>query len=89
MYVHAKIQKWGNSLGLRLSGILRDIPQLKEGVDVKIEVTSEGFIVKKTKVNKMQLVFPFSEKELIADLLPHELYNDLLVAPLKNESVDE
>ena len=31
MRVHAKIQKWGNGLALRVSGVMRDIPHFRKG----------------------------------------------------------
>ena len=27
LLIESKIQKWGNGLGLRVSGVMRDIPQ--------------------------------------------------------------
>jgi antitoxin MazE len=30
MTLHAKIQKWGNGLALRISGAMREIPHLKK-----------------------------------------------------------
>lgn len=47
MTLHAKIQKWGNGLALRIGGAMREIPRLKEGTEVDIEVTETGFTVAK------------------------------------------
>ncbi len=88
MQVHAKIQKWGNSLGLRLSGVLRDLPHFTEGADVEIEVNEEGFTVKKITLKKKNFRLPYTEKELLAGMLPHNEYADLLINPLKSESID-
>ena len=43
MKVEAKIQKWGNGLALRVSGIIRDIPHFEEGTLVEVDVTEDGF----------------------------------------------
>ena len=48
MRIHAKIQKWGNGLALRVGGVLRDIPQFQEGTEVDIEINKNGFTVNKS-----------------------------------------
>ncbi len=68
MLVNTKIQKWGNGLALRVSGLLRDIPHFQSGDEVQIEVNEEGFIVKKVKPSKKAM--PFSEDEIIKGLNP-------------------
>ena len=47
MRVHAKIQKWGNGLALRVAGVMRDIPHFEAGTEVEVEIFEEGFSVKK------------------------------------------
>lgn len=84
MKVHAKIQKWGNGLALRVSGIVRDYPHLKEGSEVDIEVTEDGFIVSKS-VLKVKQLFPFSESQLLKGLSPELAHADLLSSPLEQE----
>lgn len=88
MQVQAKIQKWGNSLGLRLSGVLRDLPHFVEGTKVEIEVNEEGFILKKARLKKTKFTLPYTEKELLTGMVSQNDYADLLVNPLKSESVD-
>lgn len=83
MRVHAKIQKWGNGLALRVGGAIRDIPHFKEGTEVDIEITEEGFTVKKSLSNKK--LFPFSESTLIEGLTNELAHADLLATPLTNE----
>ncbi len=83
MRIHAKIQKWGNGLALRVGGAMRDIPHFKEGTEVDIEITEEGFTVKKSISNKK--LFPFSESKLIAGLTSELAHADLLASPLKSE----
>jgi antitoxin MazE len=76
--VQAKIQKWGNGLGLRVSGILRDLPHLENGSLVNVRVTTKGFAIEKVVQNKKQVRPVYTEKELLKDLTPHTAHADLL-----------
>ena len=82
MKVHSKIQKWGNGLALRVGGIMREIPHFKEGTEVEVEVTEEGFTVTKSKKRKP---FPFTESDLLEGLSPDTAHADLLASPLSQE----
>lgn len=75
MTLHAKIQKWGNGLALRIGGAMREIPHLKEGTEVDIEVTEDGFTV--TKSNKRKHL-PFKESDLLKGLSAQTAHADLL-----------
>jgi antitoxin MazE len=78
MMVNTKIQKWGNGLALRVSGLLRDVPHFQSGDEVQIEVNEEGFVVKKVKLQRKAL--PFSEDEIIKSL--NSDYAELVVTNL-------
>lgn len=82
MTLHAKIQKWGNGLALRIGGAMREIPQLKEGTEVEIEVTEAGFTVTKSKKRKH---FPFKESDLLKGLSAQNAHADLLATLAPNE----
>ena len=82
MKVHAKIQKWGNGLALRVGGIMREVPHFKEGTEVEIDVTEEGFSVTKSKKRKS---FPYNEVDLLKGLSPQKVHADLLALPLPHE----
>lgn len=84
MKVHAKIQKWGNGLALRVGGVMRDIPHLKEGTEVDVEVTEDGFLVKKS-IQKKKALFPYSEKQILEKLTEELAHADLLAIPLPSE----
>lgn len=84
MRTQAKIQKWGNGLALRVAGMMRDIPQFQEGMEVDVDIDEEGFTVKRSApVKKIRL--PFSESQLLNGLTPGLAHADSLIAP----SVDE
>lgn len=81
MQTHSKILKWGNSLGIRLSGALKELTDFKVGTEVDIEIRKDGLFIKKSSHQK---ILPYSESELIADL-NEESHRDLLTSPLRNE----
>lgn len=84
MVVNTKIQKWGNGLALRVSGVLRDIPHFQSGDEVQIEVNEEGFVVKKVKPQRK--VMSFSEDEIINGLNPD--HAELVVTNLSEAEYD-
>ena len=83
MQVTTKIQKLGNGLALRVSGVIREIPNFRENTPVIVEVTENGFSVTKLKQEPRKL--PFSEQQLLDDLNPHTGYVDIALTPLDNE----
>jgi antitoxin MazE len=88
MHVQAKIQKWGNGLGLRVSGVLRDLPQLQAGAKVDVEVTEDGFIVKKIVTTRCKLKLPYTEAQLLEGMSSQDNWDDLLANPLPSESYE-
>lgn len=80
MKVQAKIQKWGNSLGLRISGAMREMLHLQNGTKVDVEIIKGGFTV--TKAEKR---FPFKESDLLKGLSKETAHADLLAWPHANE----
>jgi antitoxin MazE len=85
MTLHAKIQKWGNGLALRIGGAMREIPCFKEGTEVEIEITEVGFIVTKARKKKG---FPFKESDLLEGLSAQTAHADLL-APLNPNEFEQ
>lgn len=84
--IDTKIQKWGNGLGLRVSGLMRDIPHFAQDMPVRVEVSEDGFTVKKTQPNSTPL--PFSEEDLLASLNPRTAHSDLVSTILEIEWVE-
>lgn len=74
MLTHAKIQKWGNSLALRITGPIRSIPNFNEGMEVDIEVSEEGICVKPTRQHRLKL--PFTEDDLLKGMTPQKAHAD-------------
>lgn len=84
MKVEAKIQKWGNGLALRVSGVLRDIPHFKEGTIVEIDINAHGFVLTKRDPQK-HTRFPFNEEQLLENLTPELAHANLLAKPIAKE----
>ena len=84
--VSAKIQKWGNGLGLRVSGAMRDIPDFEENSEVTVEIFDDGFMVKRA-VNKPQNL-PYSEQELLQGLGEDVAQEELLATTMDVEWVE-
>lgn len=82
MTLHAKIQKWGNGLALRIGGAMREIPHFKEGTEVEIEVTETGFTVTKSK---KRTHFPFKESDLLNGLSAQTAHADSLATLTAHE----
>ena len=77
MKIQAKIQKWGNGLALRVAGAMREVPDFKEGTPVEIEVSKDGFLVKKVATVAF-IKLPFSEADLLSGLTPALAHADEL-----------
>ena len=83
MKVHTKIQKWGNSLGLRISGPMKSIPGFLADMPVEVEVSETG--LKVTAMKATNKVLPFSEKQLLSGLSAETVADDLVAKPLDDE----
>ena len=87
MKVETEIKQWGNSLALRVSGVMAEIPQFTVGTRVEVEVTEEGLIVKPVRDQVGERTLPYSEKALLEDLTPDSAHADEL-AELSTKELD-
>ena len=78
MKVESEIKKWGNSLALRVTGIMADLPGFKDGTPVIVEVNEEGIIVKPAKKVRKARELPYSEADLLQGLTPETAHADTL-----------
>lgn len=74
MKVQTTIQKWGNSLAIRITGPLKTIPHFSENMPVEVEVSEEGLMIhpiaKKKKallVREAQLLEGLTAKKIHAN----------------------
>ena len=79
MKVESEIKKWGNSLALRVTGVMAELPNFKAGTRVIVEVSEEGIIVKPVtpQINERPFL-PYSEKSLLEGLSPETAHGDAL-----------
>lgn len=85
MKVETEIKKWGNSLALRVTGVMAALPRLKAGTKVIVDVTENGFHVKPANRNKGRFSFPYTESELLTDLTPDKAHADELANLMVSE----
>ncbi|MBK2123769.1 hypothetical protein [Fangia hongkongensis] len=84
MHVNAKVLKWGNSLGIRLSGALKDLTDFKAGTEVDIEIKKDGLFIRKSP---QKTILPFSESALLEGL-DEKSHDSLLAKPQGDEWYD-
>ena len=85
MKLQTKIQKWGNGLALRVAGAMREIPDFREGTPVEIEVSKDGFSVKKMETASF-MKLPFSEADLLSGITPALAHADELAVQRSGET---
>ncbi|HDL8052635.1 TPA: transcriptional regulator [Yersinia enterocolitica] len=79
MRAQATLQKWGNSVALRLSGNLKTIPNFEVGDTVDIDISEQGLVIQKV-VKK-----PLTEESLLAGLSAYMAHADELTHPTERE----
>ncbi|CRX47305.1 transcriptional regulator [Yersinia enterocolitica] len=79
MRAQATLQKWGNSVALRLSGNLKTIPNFEVGDIVDIDISEQGLVIQKV-VKK-----PLTEESLLAGLSAYKAHADELTHPTERE----
>ncbi|WP_186369588.1 transcriptional regulator [Yersinia alsatica] len=79
MRTQATLQKWGNSVALRLSGNLKTIPNFEVGDTVDIDISEQGLVIQKV-VKK-----PLTEASLLAGLTAYTAHADELAQPTERE----
>lgn len=67
MKIETQLKKWGNSLALRVTGVMAELPEFHDGSKVTVEVTEEGFTVTPAKEDRRSLL-PYTEEELLTDM---------------------
>ena len=71
---HKTVQKWGNSLGIRISSLLAKQTKLTTGTAVSIAFENDAIVIKKV-ANDSPF---FTEHALLANLTPHTAHADEL-----------
>lgn len=85
MRVETEIKKWGNSLALRVTGAMVELPQFEPGTRVTVDVNSEGFNVRRATGRLRSFRFPESETALLEGMTAETAHADLLAEPSGRE----
>lgn len=83
--VEAEIKKWGNGLALHVTGAMAELPQLKAGTKVTVDVSSQGLVVRPADQAVGVLHLPYSEDEILAGFTPEKAHADELPHLLPSE----
>lgn len=83
MKMQATIQKWGNSLALRLTGPIRTIPKFEVNMVVDVDVEKDS--IKVQPAAPFVKKFPFKEKDLLKDLDANTAHAEILAKPNTKE----
>jgi antitoxin MazE len=81
MQIETEVKKWGNSLALRITGIMAELPGFSEGTKLVVDVSEDGIVVKRLTRKQDNLRFPYSESDLLSDLTAESIHADELAQP--------
>lgn len=79
----AKIQKWGNSLAIRVPKTYADALALKEGTDIKIKIVKDKLIVSRKKKQEIKL------SELLSKVTEKNLHKEIIFTKPSGKEVDK
>ena len=85
MRVETEIKKWGNSLALRVTGAMAELPRFEPGTRVTVDIDNEGFVVRRAAGRLRSFRFPQSESALLAGMTAENAHADLLADPRGRE----
>jgi antitoxin MazE len=78
MKIQTTIQKWGNSLAIRITGPLKTIPGFVANMPIEIGVSEEGLTIHPISLRKRKLIL-FKEAELLKGLTAENVHAEELV----------
>lgn len=83
MKIQSIIQKWGNSLAIRITGPLKTIPHFSANMPIEIIVNKKGLtIYPMTQKNKLLI---FNEAQLLKGLTPKTAHADEIATVQSDE----
>lgn len=78
MKIQTTIQKWGNSLAIRITGPLKTIPHFSANMPIEIEVNENGLTIHPITPKKRKL-FLFKEAQLLKGLTAKKAHADEVI----------
>lgn len=85
MRIETEIKKWGNSLALRVTGAMAELPRFEPGTRVTVDIDSEGLVVRRVSGSLRSFRFPENESVLLAGMTAENAHADLLADPKGRE----
>ncbi len=83
IHMRTKVQCWGNSLAIRLTGAARTVPHFAENMFVDLEISEEGIHIRPEKKALKRL--PLTEAQLLEGMTPALAHADELICPIQQE----
>lgn len=77
MKVQTEIKRWGNGLGLHVTGLMRKIPDFVEGSKVIVDISEERLVIEKIP-EKNKKTFPYSEEMLLDGITDSHGFKEIL-----------
>lgn len=84
MKIQTTIQKWGNSLAVRITGPLKTIPHFTANMPIEIEVSEKGLTIHPLTSKKKKLLI-FNEAQLLKGLTAKTAHADEVINILSRE----
>jgi antitoxin MazE len=78
MKIHTTIQKWGNSLAIRVTGPLKTIPHFTANMPIEIDVTEQGLTIHPI-IQKKRKVLCFNEAQLLKGITAKKIHADEII----------
>lgn len=75
MKIQTTIQKWGNSLAIRITGPLKSIPHFSANMPIEIEVSQTGLTVRPARPRKRKILL-LKESQLLKGLTAKKAHAD-------------
>lgn len=85
MRIESEIKRWGNSLALRITGAMAEVPKFTDGTKVTVEITEDALIIKRAAKSRRVLNLPYTEHDLLNGMNPTKAHADELAVPSKKE----
>ena len=83
IHMRTKVQCWGNSLAIRLTGPARTVPHFSENMFVDLEISEEGIHIRPEKKSLTKLLL--TEAQLLQGMTPDLAHADELISPVHQE----
>lgn len=87
MKIHTTIQKWGNSLALRITGPLKTIPRFIVNMPVEVDVSEAGLTIHPVTPKK-QKKLPFTEAQLLKGINAKKAHSDEIVGVYSHHELE-